>query len=44
MDATSYRLLTRIAANLNLAVPAATEPFGSPAWVQFLSRVANATG
>jgi hypothetical protein len=39
-----YAQFALIARNLSLAAPSPQEPFGSPAWVQFLQRVAKATG
>lgn len=44
MTPEAYRQFSQIARNLGLAVPAYAEPFSSPVWVQFLSRVAQATG
>lgn len=44
MTPESYRLLSQIAKNLGLSMPQPSEPFGSIVWVQFLQRVANATG
>lgn len=43
MDPVLYRLLRQIAVNKSLTLPAASEPWGSSAWVFFLQRLAKAT-
>jgi hypothetical protein len=38
-----YAQLSLIARNLALAIPSPLEPWGSPVWVAFLSKVERAT-
>jgi len=38
-----YAQLSLIARNLTLAIPSPLEPWGSPVWVAFLSKIELAT-
>jgi hypothetical protein len=39
MNPESYRLLKSIADRKKLALPVQSEPFGSPAWIAFLTKL-----
>jgi hypothetical protein len=39
MDPVIYRLLKRMAETAQLAIPSASEPFGSNAWVVFFTKL-----